>query len=163
MSRLDSFINRVTAQRVCLNRAAELIAGTAGPILELGLGNGRTYDHLRSLFADRDIFVFDREVASHPASRPDSHHLILGNIRETLISAREHLGGRAALAHCDLGSGNEAATAEMARWLGPPLDALLLRGAVVISDQPLAAPGWMEPPLPDGAMPGSYFFYRTGD
>ena len=50
MSRLDSFIRRLEAQRACLDRAAALIAGIDGAVLELGLGNGRTYDHLRELF-----------------------------------------------------------------------------------------------------------------
>ena len=52
MSRLDSFIRRVSAQRDCLNMAKDMIADVPGPILELGLGNGRTFDHLRELFPD---------------------------------------------------------------------------------------------------------------
>ncbi len=66
MSRLDSFIRRLEAQRACLNWAAELIDGLDGFALELGLGNGRTYDHLRSLFPDRAIYVCERQVAAHP-------------------------------------------------------------------------------------------------
>ena len=49
MSRLDSFIRRLEAQRACLALAAGRIGGLPGPVLELGLGNGRTYDHLREL------------------------------------------------------------------------------------------------------------------
>ncbi|MGH6887075.1 MAG: class I SAM-dependent methyltransferase, partial [Geminicoccales bacterium] len=49
MSRLDSFIRRLEAQRACLDLAAARIADLPGPVLELGLGNGRTYDHLREL------------------------------------------------------------------------------------------------------------------
>ena len=64
MSRLDSFIRRMQGQRDCLNRAAELIAGIPGPVLELGLGNGRTYDHLKEILPDREIFVFDRRIAA---------------------------------------------------------------------------------------------------
>ncbi len=60
MSRLDSFIRRMLAQRACLNWAAEAVAGIAGPVLELGLGNGRTYDHLRELLPEREIYVFER-------------------------------------------------------------------------------------------------------
>ena len=55
MSRLDSFIRRLEAQRACLNQAAALIVGLDGAVLELGLGNGRTYDHVRELFPDREI------------------------------------------------------------------------------------------------------------
>ena len=55
MSRLDAFIRRLQAQRTCLGLAADLVAGVPGPVLELGLGNGRTYDHLRELMPDREI------------------------------------------------------------------------------------------------------------
>jgi hypothetical protein len=36
MSRLDSFIRRLEAQRACLNLAATLIDGLDGAVLELG-------------------------------------------------------------------------------------------------------------------------------
>ncbi|MDX1738439.1 MAG: class I SAM-dependent methyltransferase, partial [Alphaproteobacteria bacterium] len=60
MSRLDSVIRRLEAQRACLNSAAELVGARVGHVLELGLGNGRTYDHLREILPDREIFVFER-------------------------------------------------------------------------------------------------------
>jgi hypothetical protein len=63
MSRLDSLIRRIRAQRACLNRAADLIKGVPGPVLELGLGNGRTYDHLRELMPDGR---FTHLIASSP-------------------------------------------------------------------------------------------------
>lgn len=58
MSRLDSFIARMQAQRDALNFLKPMVDVVAGPILEVGLGNGRTYDHLRELFPARDIYVF---------------------------------------------------------------------------------------------------------
>jgi hypothetical protein len=70
MTRLDSFIRRIRAQRACLNRAADLIKGVPGPVLELGLGNGRTYDHLRELMPERQIYAFDRQLAAHPDCIP---------------------------------------------------------------------------------------------
>mgnify|MGYP001354323129 CR=1 FL=1 len=42
MSRLDSFIARMKAQRDCLNFLKPAIEALPGPILEVGLGNGRT-------------------------------------------------------------------------------------------------------------------------
>ncbi len=54
----------------------------AGPILEVGLGNGRTYDHLRDLFPRRDIYVFERQVAAHPDCVPPDDRLFLGEARE---------------------------------------------------------------------------------
>ena len=70
MSRLDSFIRRLEAQRACLDATPGWIKGIVGPILELGLGNGRTYDHLRGLHPGREIFVFERQPAAHPDSSP---------------------------------------------------------------------------------------------
>ncbi|MCH8923260.1 MAG: hypothetical protein IIA67_08960, partial [Planctomycetes bacterium] len=71
MSRLDINIRRLEAQRACLNLAAEMIRDLPGPVFELGLGNGRTYDHLRAALPEREIFVFEREVAAHPDCIPD--------------------------------------------------------------------------------------------
>ena len=75
MSRLDSFIRRLEAQRACLDQAARLIAELDGDVLELGLGNGRTYDHLRELCPDREIYVCERLVAAHPDCVPPAELL----------------------------------------------------------------------------------------
>ena len=84
MSRLDSFIRRLQAQRACLEMAAGLIDGVAGPVLEFGLGNGRTYDHLREVLPAREIYVFDRQIAAHPDCIPDDEHMFLGELHDTL-------------------------------------------------------------------------------
>ena len=107
MSRLDSVIRRLTAQRDCLGLAAELIAQTQGHVLELGLGNGRTFDHLRSILPRREIFCFDRQVAAHPDCIPDDAHLFLGELEATLPQAVARLGAGAALVHVDIGSGDD--------------------------------------------------------
>ena len=160
MSRLDSAIRRLTAQRGCLELAASLIHETAGPILELGLGNGRTYDHLRTLFPDREIFVFDRQIAAHPDCIPDGGHMILGDLAETLPSALSRIGTRAALAHSDIGSGDKAESVRRAETLAPLLGPLLAPGAVVVSDQDMASVGWPNIPLPDGIEASRYHMYR---
>ena len=118
----------MSAQRDCLNLAKELIADIPGPILELGLGNGRTYDHLRELFPDRDIFVFDRRVAAHPDCIPDDDHMILGDITETLSSAFGKIGKEAALAHCDIGTGENESNARLITAIAPLVDAPMLPG-----------------------------------
>ena len=82
MSRLDSFIARMQAQRDCLNFLKSAVDALPGPILEVGLGNGRTYDHLRDLFPGRDIHVFERQVAAHPDCIPPADRLFLGEARE---------------------------------------------------------------------------------
>lgn len=160
MSRLDSFIRRLEAQRSCLDWAAAAIAGRPGVVLELGLGNGRTYDHLRSrLGATRAIHAFDRQLAAHPACVPPAGHLLLGELTETLpaFAAR---GLEVVLAHADLGSGDPAATAALARWLGPMLAAIVARDGIVLSDQRLEAAGLREEPLPPGVPGDRYFVYR---
>lgn len=160
MSRLDSFIRRLEAQRACLNQAALAIAELPGPVLELGLGNGRTYDHLRELLPAREIFVFERQLAAHAASMPDGAHLILGDIRATLPAAGARLGAPAALAHSDIGTGDAAQNAELAAWLAETLPALLAPGAWVISDQPMRAVALAPLPPPEGIAGERYFLYR---
>ena len=43
-------------------------------------------------------------------------------------------------------------------WLAP----LMAAGAVVVSDQPMAAPGWRAAALPGSVAEGRYFMYRVG-
>lgn len=160
MSRLDSFIRRLEAQRACLNRAAEMVRRMDGIVLELGLGNGRTYDHLRELFPDREIYVCERRVAAHPDCVPPAERLILGDMRETLPGLRDSFGGRVALAHCDAGSGDAAANLALAAALTPSILALLCRGGVLVSDPPIAAAELEPLPLPDGVAFGRYHLYR---
>lgn len=160
MSRLDSAIRRLEAQRACLNAAVTAIEGQTGVILELGLGNGRTYDHLRTIAPDRDIFVFERDVNAHPDCIPDDDHLFLGDAKDTLVRAAETLAGRAVLVHSDIGTGDPERNRRFADWLGPVLKPLLAPGAVILSDQKLEAMAGLDVPLPDGVMPERYFMYR---
>lgn len=160
MSRLESFILRLKAQRNCLNAAVELIAGLEGPVLELGLGNGRTYDHLRALFPDREIFVFERQPAPHPDCLPDPAHLIVGELEATLPTAASLLPAPAALVHSDIGSHDAARDARLAGWLATVLPSLTRAGAIVAADRHLPSADLIPLPLPEGAPNGSYFFYR---
>jgi len=161
MSRLDSFIRRLSAQRDCIDHAAHLIAALPGPVIELGLGNGRTYDHLRERFPDRAIWVFDRAVKAHPDCVPPESLTFLGDFQTTLPGARRRIGQPVAFAHCDTGSGDRAVTAALAAWLGPALRPLLAQGAVVASDQPLAGAGYEALPLPASVKPERYFLLRA--
>ena len=160
MSRLDSFIRRLEAQRACLERAVALVDGLPGPVLELGLGNGRTYDHLRQLCPAREIFVFDRQVAAHPDCIPDPAHLLLGDIRETLPQAVARFGRSVALVHSDMGTGDAVGNARVAKFIAGLLPKLVLPDGVVISDQPQSLEGAEALNLPEGVSPGRYFLYR---
>lgn len=160
-SRLDQFIRRIMAQRECLNMAAGLISATSGVIIELGLGNGRTYDHLREIFPAREIYVFERDVAAHPDCIPDEKHLIRGDFQDTLPDAIARIGAPAALIHGDIGSAFPERDAELAAWLGPVLRSLAAPGALIITDRALGDGIWPEEPLPHKVSPGVYFMYRA--
>ena len=160
MSRLDSFIRRLEAQRACIDFAAQDRNLPAGPVFELGLGNGRTYDHLRERFQGREIFVFDRQVAAHPSCVPDSEHMIVGEIGETLPRAVLRFRGRVALVHSDLGSGNEAADRAAASRVAPLVAEALAPNGLVVSDQALVIAGWQALPLPPSIAESRYFLYR---
>src|SRR5829696_7299425 len=109
MTRLDSAIRRLTAQRDLLDWAAQNV-GPAGLVLEIGLGNGRTYDHLRAKLPGREIHVFERSPAAHPDCIPPDSRLVVGDIFETLPLFTERFGsGSAALIHVDIGTGDEEA------------------------------------------------------
>jgi hypothetical protein len=161
VSRLDSFIRRLEAQRACLDHAARLVAALPGPVLELGLGNGRTYDHLREHLPDRTILVFDRRVAAHPGCIPPAERLILGDLRETLAAAKPRLAASAALAHMDVATGDAAASLALAMTLAPLLAPLMRPGAVVVSEPPLEVAGWTALDLPGGVTPERYHLYRV--
>ena len=160
MSRLDSAIRRLEAQRACLELAAGLVAEVPGVVLELGLGNGRTYDHLRETLPAREIFVFERKVAAHPDCVPDAAHLLLGGFDETLPVAAERFAGAVALVHGDVGSGRAEVDAEVAALVSRWLPGLLAPGAVVACDQVLSLPDAETLALPASVKPGRYNLYR---
>ncbi|WP_428669745.1 class I SAM-dependent methyltransferase [Reyranella sp.] len=162
MSRLDSFIARMQAQRDCLNFLKPAVDALPGPILEVGLGNGRTYDHLRDLFPGRDIHVFERKVAAHPDCIPPADRLFLGEARDTLRLAAQQLGPTAALIHTDLGTGDHAANMAMGEWLGLALDALAASGGWILANQALDVARWQRQPEPPGVPKDRYFLYRVG-
>lgn len=157
MSRLDSFIRRVTAQRDLLNHVATDVARMEGPVIELGLGNGRTYDHLREALPGRRIIAFDRALAAHKRSTPAGENLVIGDIRETGPALA---GIGAALVHADIGTGYDDKDAETLTWL-PDLTASLLRpGGIALSGLPLDHFELTPLPLPSSVAKGRYFLYR---
>lgn len=161
MSRLESAIRRLEAQRDCINWAAGRVAGMPGHILELGLGNGRTFDHLRETLPGREIFVFDRQIAVHPACVPDETHMFLGDFLETLPRALARLGRNAALAHSDIGTGDSKRSRRFAAEIAPLLAPLMRPDGVVLSDQPMALAEWTELRLPASVPRQRYHIYRA--
>ena len=160
-TRLDKLRLRLEAQNACLGWAFGEIAGRPGPVLELGLGHGRTYDHLRTHLPDRDIYVFDREIDCYEDCIPPADRTFLGDIGQTLKVAAARLPTRAVLVHSDMGSYTEAHNTAMSERLSRLLPAVLAPGGIVVSDLPLALAGVLALPLPAGAQEGRYFLYRA--
>lgn len=160
MSRLDSFIRRLEAQRACLDEAVHAIADIPGTVVELGLGNGRTYDHLRSALPERRIIVFERDPQPHPDCWPQEGDLIVGPLDETLPKAARQWPTAAALVHSDIGTGDAARNRRVAADLSCRLPALLVSGGIVVSDQRLSTPVLEPLAPPDGVAADRYFIYR---
>lgn len=160
MSRLDVFIDRMVSQRACLDFAIAETENLSGPVLELGLGNGRTYHHLKERVASRDIYVFERAVASHPDSTPPDDRLLLGEVTETLPAALERFGSVASLVHADLGGHNLQKNDAFARQVSPLIAPILASGGLMVSSDRMYFDALEELELPAGAVPGRCFVYR---
>ena len=158
MSRLDSMLRRLSAQRDGLNWAAEQIAGMAGDVLDLGLGNGRTYDHLREILPERRIWVIDRALNCHPSCVPPAADYLEGEAGP-MLDRLAAMGTRVALAPYDLGYGvKDDDVAEAAR-LSPVLAQVMAPDGLIVSGQPLV--GFDQITGPDTIAPDRYLFYRA--
>ena len=158
MSRLDSFRRRLSAQIDGLNWAAEQIAPVAGDVLELGLGNGRTYDHLRERLPDRRIWVVDRVLQCHPSCVPPEADFLQGEAEEALVRLAAQ-GARMALAHYDLGAGVKADDVAEGARMSPLIAAVMAPGGLVVSQQPMV--GMEQLRGPETVDPERYLFYRA--
>jgi hypothetical protein len=159
-SRLDLFVDRMVSQRACLDHAAREIGGLTGPVFELGLGNGRTYHHMRHIMPTRDIYVFERAVASHPDSTPPDDMVLLGDVYETLPSALDRFGPTAVLIHADLGGHDAAKNDLFAKNVSPLIEPLLAVGGLMVASDRMYFDHLVEQPLPHGAVLGRCFIYR---
>ena len=160
MSRLDSAIKRLQAQRSCIDDVARRIADLPGLVLELGLGNGRTYDHLRERLPEREIYVFERRVAAHPDCIPPDDRLILGDVQETLPGALDRFRGQVALVHADVGTGDVETNRVLAAAISAVIGDFLAPGGYLVCDQQITFPGAEAVPLPEGVAPGRYIYLR---
>lgn len=151
----------MTAQRDCLNYAAGLIRHIPGIVFEFGLGNGRSYDHLREILPTREIYVFDRRVASFPSCTPPEDHMFIGEIAHTLTNASKLFGKKVALLHNDFGTSDREKYQELIHTISPLLGPIMLPGALIVSNIPFYIDSWEKIPEPSGVKPGRYFLYRT--
>jgi hypothetical protein len=157
MSRLESFIRRLTAQRDILDMICRDMELPDGPVIELGLGNGRTYDHLRERLPGRRIIAFDRLCAANRKSLPPDGDLVIGEIDQT---ARPFIGINAALVHADIGSGYDDLDELNLRWLPQLTVDLLQPSGIAASGVKLDHPDLHPLPIPASVPSDRYFLYR---
>ncbi|MBY5935328.1 class I SAM-dependent methyltransferase [Tateyamaria omphalii] len=158
MSRLESMRRRLTAQIDGINWAAEKIADMEGDVLEMGLGNGRTYDHLRQQLPERRIWVIDRVLKCHPSCVPPEADFLEGEA-EPMLARLAQDGRRMALAHYDFGYGIKEKDVEEGQRLSPLIAAVMAPGGLILSQQPLV--GFEQICGPDTIAPDRYLFYLS--
>jgi hypothetical protein len=158
MSRLESMYRRIGAQISGLNWAVEMIADLPGDVLELGLGNGRSYHHLREKLPNRSIWVIDREMNAHPSSVPPDEYFLKGEA-EAMLARMASGGVRLALAHYDFGVGVDEVDDAEALRLSPAIRSVMVPGGLIVSQQRLE--GFSAETGPDDIARGRYFFYRA--
>jgi len=157
MSRLDSMLRRFTAQRDGLNWSADHIAALEGDILDMGLGNGRTYDHLRELFPNRRVWVIDRVLKCHPSCVPPAEDFLQGEA-EPMLEKLAASGHKIALAHYDFGFGVKEKDVVEAARLSPLIARVMQPNGLIISGQPLV--GLTPIAGPQGIPKDRYHFYH---
>lgn len=158
MSRLESMRRRLSAQIDGLDWAASQIARLDGDVLELGLGNGRTYDHLRERLPNRRIWVIDRVLQPHPSCIPPADCFVMGEAEDALTRLAKATTG-IALAHYDFGHGIKEMDVAEGAHLSPFIAPLMVPGGLIVSQQPLT--GFDQIAGPDTIAPDRYLFYRA--
>lgn len=150
-------IRRLCGQRDCLNAA--LAAIPAGDILEVGLGNGRTYHHLRENAPDRRIWVIDREMKAHPASQPPDIDFLQGEAEAMLAELVARIGRKVAMVHYDLGIGLEENDGPLRAMSEPFFKQLLVPRGWLVANGPF--PAFESLPLPATVSEGRYFLHTS--
>jgi hypothetical protein len=154
---LERTLYRLRAQYATLALAVDRLPVKNGIVWEIGLGKGRSYDHLRRLLPEADIFAFDREVVSVPDCTPPADRLIVGELSETLPQMAARHENAVTLVHVDVGpeplrsSTREALERAIARVLAP--------GGFAASGSPLSLPDSVASPLEAGAIAGGYILW----
>jgi len=158
MSRLESMMRRLTAQKLGLEWAAEKTAALTGDALEIGLGNGRTYDHMREILPQRHIWVIDRILQCHHSCTPPAEYFLQGEAGPMLQRLKIE-NRKITLAHYDCGIGVKEKDVAEAAELSPLIAAVMVSGGIIVSGQPLV--GIRQVSGPDGIAPDRYYFYIT--
>ena len=160
LTRLEKTLYRLEAQHACLAWAFNQIEKRDGIVFEIGLGLGRTFNHMRHHMPDRDIYAFERKINAYPDCMPADDRLIIGEIEETLPAAAQRFAGKVVLGHSDIGSFDKENNKLMAELISQHLQNALAPGAIIMSDLPLEISGCHALPLPAGAREDRYYLYQ---
>ena len=116
---LERALYRLRAQHATLGAALARLSGGCPLVWEVGLGKGRSYDHLRRALPGASIFAFDRALVSVPDCTPPDDQMMIGDLAATLPQLAVAHRARVALAHIDLGGDPPSAEtrAALERWL----------------------------------------------
>jgi hypothetical protein len=154
-------IARLSAQKVCIDLAAAELVNTPGHVLEIGLGKARTYDRMRYVFPEREVYAFDYEIHCPKELTPPAENILHGDVHETLPVARDSFGRNIALAHADIGSFDPERDRDLFAFIASMLNEMLVSGAIVMSDRVFSEPTWERIPQPAGTEAWTYHMYRA--
>ena len=135
MSRLDSFIFRMTAQREILNHIGGRVKGWMGRSSSSVLATAAPSIICVNAFRIEGSSSFDRAVGAHKTSTPEPENMVVGEIRETA----KIIGINAALAHVDIGTGYDEKDAITLTWLPQLMAGACARTAIAVSGLELRA------------------------
>ncbi|MEO1720567.1 MAG: class I SAM-dependent methyltransferase [Pseudomonadota bacterium] len=159
MTELEWAVIRLRTQIRLLDWAAnELLHEDAPLVLELGLGNGRTYDHLRQRLPDARIEVFDREMKGKLSSRPPEDRFHKGELVTTLAAFEPR--GHAQLIHADLGTGDPEHEHRIAAMLLAALPLLAKPGCIIVTSTELPDARFNPVDIADHDPQSRYHVYR---
>ena len=158
MSRLNSMMRRLAAQADGLEWGTTMVDSLQGDFLDMGLGNGRTYDHIREIAPNRRIWVMDRALNCHPSCVPPEPDFLQGEA-EDMLKKMAMDGTKVAMAHYDFGFGDKTKDVAEAARLSTMIKEIMLPGGVLVSGQPLV--GFEQVRGPTTVAPERYYFYRT--
>lgn len=163
MSRLDDLVRRMQTQRSVLNRAIKRVReqNLSGMIIELGLGSGRTFDHLRENFPGREVITFDWEMEATKDCVPLKNQFVKGEIEKTFPKFALGKESSCALLHIDIGTRDRERDAKLYSFLSEKIVSILCDGGYVVSDRELVSLKLDPQDTTQDQLEGwPYFFYQ---
>jgi hypothetical protein len=158
---LERLIVRMNTQRETLERVFQLNDGNVdGLILEVGLGSGRVYDHLRCQYPKNRIVAFDFKVDTRPEYSPKPEDTILGDIKETLPNFAAQNPNAVGLIHLDIGDHDHTKATLYYNSLAFHINFMTKKTACILADRKIELDGWENIDLSNLTRQWSYYAIR---